>query len=405
MKNQKGTGFAVLCDSNGKIKSVLYQGLNNKYINQDSLLLDYIDFSSREKYINFQIALTVNKTIADWQLNIFYENHVRSVLLAGTISEDGMVIVFGYSLIEIIEICKKLELVNVKGVDNISRLINDNQNSKTVELRNIDSMYDELSSVNNELVSLQRELAKKNVELDQLVKERTAQLESANLELEAFLYSVSHQLRSPLRGINGWSQALSEEYKDKLDQTGIKYLERVQNEAIHMGRLIEDFQLFSKISRKELKVELIDLTNLAQQTMFKLEKKHSGRKVEFICQSGLQDLGDKELLEIVLENLFSNAYKFTKSTKKAVIEFGKTISKDSPTFFVKDNGVGFNVELAKNLFGAYFQPHDPIDFPGKGIGLAIVKRIIHKHNGQIWAEAKVNEGAIFYFTLIAKKNI
>jgi PAS domain S-box-containing protein len=238
-----------------------------------------------------------------------------------------------------------------------------------------------------------------NVELEYRVKQRTQQLENANKELEKFSYSVAHNLRSPLRGIDGWSLALMEEYYEKLDEQGRSYLARVRSEAQLMGNLIDDLLRLAHITRQEMKQVTIDLTALVNDIINQLKKNYPQRKIEFSVQPGLCIQGDPSLLGIVLTNLIDNACKFTGLVPLARIEFGKLESDGKDTFFIRDNGVGFDMNYTKKIFGAFLRMHRAADFPGAGIGLAIVHLIISRHGGRIWAESKQGEGSTFYFTV------
>ena len=239
-----------------------------------------------------------------------------------------------------------------------------------------------------------------NAELEQRVCERTFQLQAANKELEAFAYSVSHDLRAPLRSIDGWSMALLEDCSDQLDEQGRLYLDRVRNETQHMGNLIDDLLKLSRVSLAEIKKVEVDLTLLAQNITTRLLKGPSERQFEFIIQPDMFTVGDPNMLEIALTNLLDNAYKFTSRQPIARIEFGHSIIGNKQTYWVRDNGVGFDMTYSKNLFGAFQRLHKQSEFPGTGIGLATVQRIIHRHDGLIWAESKINQGTTFYFTLI-----
>ena len=242
-------------------------------------------------------------------------------------------------------------------------------------------------------------LSRLNAELEQRVHERTAELESANKELEAFSYSVSHDLRAPLRGIDGWSAVLLDEYSHQLDEKGRQSLGRVRSETQRMGQLIDDLLRLSRVTRVEMKRGLVNLSEIARMVAARLQESDVQRPVDFIIQPGLTDVGDPNLLEIVLTNLLSNAYKFTTRQPQARIEFGRELIEGNEAYFIRDNGAGFDMTYAKNLFGAFQRMHKQSDFPGTGIGLATVQRIIHRHGGRVWAEAKKNQGATFYFTL------
>ena len=246
----------------------------------------------------------------------------------------------------------------------------------------------------------EEEIRRLNESLEQRIEERTAQLETANKELETFSYSVSHDLRSPLRGIDGWSLALLEDYGSLLDEQGKAHIQRVRAETQRMGILIDDILQLSRITRAEMNKEMVDLSAIAETVAARLqETKPEDRQVEFSIQKGLDTMGDPKLLDIVLTNLLGNAFKFTSKKQEAYIEFGETVVESERAFFVRDNGAGFDMTYANKLFGVFQRMHRASEFPGTGVGLAIVRRIIHRHGGSIWASSEVGQGATFYFTL------
>lgn len=245
----------------------------------------------------------------------------------------------------------------------------------------------------------EQEIRKLNVELEQRVRERTAQLETTNKELEAFSYSVSHDLRAPLRGIDGWSQALFEDYHEKLDEQGKQYIDRVRSETQRMGHLIDDMLQLSRLTRAEINREEVDLSALAQVIVERLKQEEPHRRVEVNIHAGMIADCDSNLLEAVLSNLLENAFKFTSKREDARIEFGQTELEGQRVFFVRDNGAGFDMAYAQKLFGAFQRMHKASEFPGTGVGLATVQRIIHRHGGRVWSEAEPGRGAVFYFTL------
>jgi PAS domain S-box-containing protein len=238
-----------------------------------------------------------------------------------------------------------------------------------------------------------------NLELEGRVQERTAQLVAANRELEAFSYSVSHDLRAPLRGIDGWTLAFLEDYAQELDDQGRTYLERVRTETQHMGQLIDDLLSLSRVGRAEMQREPVDLTALARGIIGRLRESGPERLVEFVVQEGLNTVADPQLIEIALSNLLDNAWKFTGKCPAGLIEFGRVQQGGQQVLFVRDNGAGFDPAYADKLFGAFQRLHKASEFPGTGIGLATVQRILHRHGGRVWAEAAVDRGATFYFTL------
>jgi len=240
---------------------------------------------------------------------------------------------------------------------------------------------------------------KLNEELEQLVRERTMQLEATNKELEAFAYSISHDLRAPIRSIEGFSQILLEDYQDKLDDTAKSYLDRVRKATQHMENLIEGLQKLSLVTRSELLYRSVDLSTMVRKIFEKLQQDNPDRTVDVIIQEGIFASGDSSLLQDALENLVHNAWKFTSREARPRIEFGTIVKEGKTVCFIKDNGVGFDMVYANKLFGAFQRLHSSREFPGTGIGLATVQRIINRHGGRIWAEAEVEKGATFYFTL------
>jgi PAS domain S-box-containing protein len=231
------------------------------------------------------------------------------------------------------------------------------------------------------------------------IQRTNRELRAANKELEAFSYSVSHDLRTPLRSIDGFSQALLEDYANKLDATALDHLRRVRSAAQRMAALIDDMLNLSRVTRCELHREKLDLSAMAKLIAAELQQAEPGRRVEFVIEVGLTAVGDPHLLRAAMENLIHNSWKYTSGHPSARIEFGRSDEKERPSFFVRDDGAGFDPRYADRLFGAFQRLHTTKEFPGTGVGLATVQRIIHRHGGEIWAEAEVEKGATFYFTL------
>lgn len=237
------------------------------------------------------------------------------------------------------------------------------------------------------------------ITLCQRIKDRTAALEQVNAELEAFAYSVSHDLRAPLRAIDGYSHMLLDEHAAALDDEGRRLLNTVRFNALRMGRLIDDMLSFSRMSRREMAAMAVDMTRLAQDAAAELQAAVPERSLRFEIAELPPAQGDRDMLRQVLVNLLSNAVKFTRVRDEAVIEVGGTATADGATYYVKDNGVGFDMKYVDKLFGVFERLHAQKDYEGTGIGLAIVKRIVVRHGGRVWAESKEGGGTVFHFFL------
>ncbi len=253
---------------------------------------------------------------------------------------------------------------------------------------------------------LERHQAEQRVqELNQGLRQAIIELKVVNRELEAFSYSVSHDLRAPLRSIDGFSQALLEDYQDRLDKSGQDYLQRIRAATQRMGQLIDDLLTLARVTRSDMHPAYADLSRIADRICTDLRQSQPERQVEFTIQSGLFAQGDAHLLQVLLENLLHNAWKFTSKHPQAKIEFGAMAQSNSarsssaPIYFVRDDGAGFDMAYINKLFGPFQRLHSMLDFPGNGIGLATVQRIVHRHGGRVWAEGNIEQGATFYFTL------
>jgi light-regulated signal transduction histidine kinase (bacteriophytochrome) len=242
-----------------------------------------------------------------------------------------------------------------------------------------------------------------NAELEQRVIERTAQLEAANKELEAFSYSVSHDLRAPLRGVNGFVRILQEDYAPRLDAEGNRLLNVVAGEASRMSRLIDDLLAFSRLSRQKMECERVDMTKLVKTEFESQTSSSAAPAPQFDLQELPPAFGDRALLRQVFANLIGNAIKFSRHQPAPVIEVGGSILDGEPSYYVKDNGAGFDEKYRHKLFGVFQRLHSEAEFEGTGVGLALVQRIVQRHGGQVRAEGKPGQGATFSFNLATQK--
>jgi signal transduction histidine kinase len=260
-------------------------------------------------------------------------------------------------------------------------------------------MLDRIHDGDRALRYSEEELRSLNTDLEHRVQERTRKLEEANKELEAFSYSVSHDLRAPLRAVDGFSRILIEDYAAKLDEDGVRVLDVIRNNTQNMGRLIDDLLAFSRLGRKQIEAAPVNMSDLADDVFRQLQTGLSDQKIQFTLAPLPGTTGDPALIRQVFVNLLSNAAKYSKPRAESVIEVNGRCENGDCVYYVKDNGVGFDMTYSQKLFGVFQRLHGVEEFEGTGVGLAIVQRIVHRHGGRVWAEGKVNEGATFYFSL------
>jgi light-regulated signal transduction histidine kinase (bacteriophytochrome) len=295
---------------------------------------------------------------------------------------------------------EKLRLENAQRA--LLNILDDFDLEKTkVEKMNLvlQSKSDDLNRANAELQSARDTLEMRVKERTAELQQRTLELEASNKELESFSYSVSHDLRAPLRSMDGFSLALMEDYGDKLDSQAREYLRYIRSSSQLMGQLIDDILNLSRITRAEIHLDKVDLSGLANEAAQELRSLQPERKVNFVIAPGVEAYGDRSLLKVVFQNLLGNAFKFTSKQAVATIEFGTTTRNGETVYVVRDNGVGFDMAYAHKLFKPFQRLHRPDEFPGTGIGLASVLRIVSRLGGRVWAEATPGKGAAFYFTL------
>lgn len=280
-----------------------------------------------------------------------------------------------------------------KGIQEINAELEKRVNERTLEL---EKSSKELNENQAALLNIVEDLNEKSKELIQ----STQMLEAANKELEAFSYSVSHDLRSPLRALDGFAKILLEDYSSILDSEGKRYLKIITDNATNMGQLIDDLLAFSRLSRQEIQYSKIDMQKLAKTVYEEIVKDTGASNVEFKMENIAEAFGDNSMVRQIWRNLISNAVKFSSTKEKQIIEIGNKTEGSENIYYVKDNGVGFDIEYKEKLFGVFQRLHSKNEFEGTGVGLAIVQRITHRLGGRVWAEGKVNEGATFYFTLL-----
>lgn len=248
-------------------------------------------------------------------------------------------------------------------------------------------------------IEIEQTLRRSNVELDALVAERTQELSAFNRELESFSYSVAHDLRTPLRAITNYGDLALAQAQAGGDMSLMDIVGRIRSAGLRMSQLIDALLSLSRLTRRPLAPKEVDMSALASEVNSELAAANPTRSVAFTVEPGLRDIGDRDLLRIAVSNLFGNAWKFTATNREATIEFGREIAMGVPAYYVRDNGIGFDERFIKKLFRPFERLHSVAEFPGTGIGLATVERVIHRHGGSVWAEGTVGRGATFFFTL------
>ncbi|WP_020408894.1 HAMP domain-containing histidine kinase [Hahella ganghwensis] len=283
-----------------------------------------------------------------------------------------------------------------------TRIANDKNYRLRAELESFDEIGELTKSFNAMLETIEyqnKEILKSYGSLERQVEIRTAELKAANQELEAFSYSVSHDLRQPLRAIDGYSEAIAEDCSEKLDELAVEYLGRIRSASGRMSMLIDSMLTLSRVTRHKLDCEEVDLSQIVEGIASELRSAHPNRDVTMTIAPNVKAKGDERLLHIALSNLVENAWKYSSKKESAHIEFGVINKREGAVYFVKDDGAGFDMKYADRLFVAFNRLHTPSEFEGSGIGLATVFRIITRHRGRIWAESEPSRGSTFYFTL------
>ncbi|MDX2302214.1 MAG: ATP-binding protein [Microscillaceae bacterium] len=403
--------FMVLSSSKSYPQSQVFscQVIPNDFLKEFLARTQFVEFSWFVEQIKQNTDLQIDSITqipsqAVAERDFFVGSNIQNLILVPVVSSkyaQGCIVLYSsQNQKHQADICKRLRLLmeiimsalqreeKEKEIRSLNTYLEQRVLQRTQELEESNQFLEE--EMNNRL-SIQKELVRK-----------TLQLEAANREMESFSYSVSHDLRAPLRGINGFSKALLEDYAGQLDDTAHDYLNRIILASQKMGKLIDGLLNLSHLSRKELHLEKIDLSKLAENILSTLIESEPERAYKIYIKPGLVVYGDAKMIEIALENLLSNAWKFSSLSKITSIELGSFNREDQDIFYLKDQGVGFDMQYAKHLFRAFYRLHSAEEFKGSGIGLATVKRIINRHGGHIWAEASPGKGATFYFILNTK---
>lgn len=329
--------------------------------------------------------------LSDWFLGLFVRDRDLMIKVA---TVKGWLFVVVTALLLYVLISRFVEEVTRR--EELLQAHNEKLSIVEEELR---QQLDELERSQHELRESEENYRLLSAELDNRVQQRTAELAQANRDMESFSYSVSHDLRAPLRHIDGFSRMLLEDCADQLDSQGKGYLDRICAGATRMEQLIDDLLQLSSVSRNELQRRSVNLSTIASAIVTELKQTNPERDVACAIAGGVQAVGDPTLLRVVLENLLGNAWKYTGKETHPVIEFGVVEGDNEPVFFVRDNGVGFDMTYVDKLFHPFQRLHGIDEFEGTGIGLATVRRVVERHGGRVWAEGRTGEGATFYFTL------
>jgi len=358
------------------------------------------EFSEKKLIVTYKIFQKkefIGTVILKAELTDLKKSISKYILVAIFILIAGLLAAFFISIFLQRAISKRLLLLVSKAKE-VSETGNYSIRAPLEGKDEIATLSGEFNHMLTQIEKMEKSLSDANAGLEKRVQERTMELDAANKELESFTYSVSHDLRAPLRAIDGYIRILEEEYVNKLDKEAIPIMESVSNNAKKMGKLIDALLALSRLGKKELQKTEVDITQLAQLAVEEVKKSFDLVKTEIIIHPLPKAMADHDIILQALINLISNAVKYSSKKEKPVVEIGSKEENNEIVYYVKDNGAGFDMKYYDKLFGTFQRLHDASEFEGTGVGLALVKRIITKHNGRIWAEAEVEKGATFYFT-------
>lgn len=396
---------AAIYDAEGKLFATYSRaGYNGNFPPQPALEGQYLE---GESFIAFQPIVDHGEQLGTVYIATEFLLNKRLWQYAGIVLAGG---ILALVISTLLSLWIQASITRpVLSISNLARRITQQRDySLRADIHTNDEVGHLADSFNNLLSEVQQrsaEIQRLNSALEQRVAARTAELESINRELEAFSYSVSHDLRTPLRAIDGFSQALLEDYADQLDETAQDYLSRVRSGAQRMGQLIDDLLKLARVSRAPLSRENINLSNMATTILEELQAAEPNRVAHIEVEPQIEVIGDPQLTRIALDNLLGNAWKYTGKCAETRIQFGQGLRDGTPCYCVTDNGAGFDMAYVDKLFGAFQRLHDAKEYPGTGIGLATVQRIIHRHGGRIWADSTLGSGSTFCFTLPNEKTL
>lgn len=406
MKNIIGNGYVLLiCDRKGVVQTVINNDLEPALtIQVGKELKSAFPGSLKAELEAFFREVNDKRGAFDWQIKLDDNEEQTPLHLFGGMSLDDSIMVFcGSSAVgQNASFFEQLININNEHVNRFREMAKSKSGNEISGDGENQSLLEEFTLINNQLVSTQRELAKKNQELIHEIEVRKSaeeKLQEAYKELETFSYSVSHDLKNPLNHIEGFSKFFMLKYSDKLDEQGQLFITKIIESGEKMKGLIGSLLTFSLVLKNEVQKTSVDLVMIARNIIQDLSKNDSERIIEFDLPQQLIAECDKSLITIVLDNLLNNAWKYTSKRSNAIIKMGANETGDGTVYFINDNGAGFDSKSATNLFVPFQRFHSGHEFEGSGIGLSTVRRIIQRHDGNIWAKSKPGEGATFYFTL------
>ncbi len=406
-------GISLLCDELGTIQKVTRNDIGIEGLAPGQLLGQVVALNSRGTLLDFMQEMRAQGAVLNCEISFPPAGQALVLHLAGVLENGSLLIAGASTPCDALHLLEEAVEPSPTQTENLRSAVNAHLRSSRLQIEVDESTFDEITRLNNELVTIQRDLVKKNAameqlnaeichlnqELDRRLVERTAQLELANHELAETSFSLAHTLKTPIRAVNNFAYFLQQDHRLSLDEQASEYLDRIRNASLQMDKVTDDLLRLLSITNRDLDIGPVDLSSLARQIMEQDAAISPDRMVEFICPERLILSADPYLMNILLGNLLSNALKFTRGCQPVRIEFGAYQQDNQSVLFVRDNGVGFDMTYSGKLFSNFEKLHPPGKYEGSGIGLSIVRLIAQKHNGQVWAEGKIGQGATFYIAL------